>query len=206
MTVTMLLDLLRPETLHSTILIADDLTMCSGVAMVWFKAFWWHRHHDNMVRLFVDLDRRYAAARSDDWRLRRVRRFYFVQDFVLFLMFFAILVFLYISFTLQPFVRDDKNLMYRAVFPWNTKSDVGYRVTCVLQFVDTTPVLTSILIMECTGVLIVNQVTMYLHMLRIKWERLGVDRSGALRDERTFQRFMEHRVGQLVKEHHSIMR
>lgn len=207
MAVTIVLDLFRAETQSNAILIADDLSMSCGALIVLFKTFWWHRHHADLVRLFVQLERRYRdqCINSNGWRMRRVRRLYYLQDFAILVTSGVLMVSMFVTFTLQPFLRTDKNLMYRAVLPWDTTSDSGYRAACLLQFVDTAPVLLSILCMECCGVLVVNQVTMHLHLLRIKWEQLGADRSGALRHERTFQRYMERRMGELVTEHQNII-
>lgn len=206
--VTIVLDLVRAETRGSAKLIADDLTMCCGALIVLFKACSFRHHHAAIVRLFVRLERCYRdqCASSRDWRMLRVRRLYYLQDFAIQVISTALMALMYAGFTLQPFFRDDKALMYRAMLPWDTSAtEAGYRAGCLMQLVNSTVVLPCILGMECCGVLVVNQVTMHLHLLRIKWEGLGEDRSGALRADRPFRRFMERRVGELVAEHQMII-
>lgn len=158
---TMVLDLFRPETLRSVRLLADDLTMSTGVSMLWFKMFWYYRHNARLVRLFRNFQQRYrqsAALLQSSARIRAARCRFFLQDSAIAAAWTVCICFLYVAFTVQPWLHDDRNLMYRAVFPWPVSTSVGYRCTIWIQQLATLPCLYGILLLEVCGVLVVNQV------------------------------------------------
>lgn len=224
----MTLDLTRSETFSSVLLLADDLTMITGVWMVWFKVYWWYRNQARLVKLFGDLQARYrreGVRFAEHQQIRAIRRRYYLHDAAISTSLALCVMSILVTFTMQPFVHiDDRNLMYRAVFPWDiVDSAAGYWVACGLQLYWTFFVLVGILSLEVCGVVVVNQVTMYLHVLRVRWERMGEDcRIGGVDDDvdersawcdgevvgrrRQRKRRMERLICELVLEHQSIMR
>lgn len=165
LTLSMVLDLGRPETLRSARLLADDLTLSTGAAMLWFKTYWFYRHNEAVVRLFVDLERRHrrgALVARASQRQQRARRRYALQDCGILVAWALCIGLLWVAFTTPLWLSADRELMFRAVVPWPTaQSSVGFAVVQACELGITVPALLGIMLLEVCGVWIVNQVGLY---------------------------------------------
>lgn len=94
--------------------------------------------------------------------------------------------------------------MFRAMFPFDTKSDIGYAVALSYQFVNSFSFLSSIIFMSSTGMMVINNISLLIHVLKTKITNLGMDRKKLRRND-LFQKEMNEKINDIIKDHHIIM-
>lgn len=94
--------------------------------------------------------------------------------------------------------------MFRAWFPFDATTTTGFSVATTFQALLCLSCSYNICFVEVIGVWVINQATLHLHVIKVKFENLGMDRTD-LQSETDFQRTMETQIDQLIRDHNHVI-
>lgn len=94
--------------------------------------------------------------------------------------------------------------MFRAWFPFDTSNRMGYTIAMIFQGITAANVVYNVCFVEVIGAWTINQASLHLHVIKEKFNKLGMDRK-SFGDDDEFQRTMEEKIDQLVRDHQDVI-
>lgn len=94
--------------------------------------------------------------------------------------------------------------MFNGMFPFNTKSNIGYTVALTYQFINSLSFLFTIVYVDSIGMMVINNVSLHVHILMENIKNLGMDRFGMELNQ--FQIEIDKKIDDIIIYHQMIIK